>query len=123
MADPRLTEILSLLDPEPGSSLWYGGATVLGSLRGISPELAGLEARATWSRYLGIHAPYRLLEVRGSPPAGGIGKTRIPAFARELARTAPGSRWRIMAAGSLAAALGARGSGCDNSRLRYEASR
>ena len=40
MDDPRLHEILCLLDPPPGTRLWYGGVTVTGSLRGITPGQA-----------------------------------------------------------------------------------
>ena len=40
MNNPRLREILNLLDPPAGTRLWYGGATVAGSLRGVTPEQA-----------------------------------------------------------------------------------
>lgn len=42
MNDPRIVEVLHLLDPRPGKRLWYGGATPLGCLRGVSAE------RAVW---------------------------------------------------------------------------
>ena len=42
MDDPRLREILNLLDPPAGKRLWYGGATVAGTVRGVTPE------RAAW---------------------------------------------------------------------------
>jgi len=38
--DPRLREILNLLDPSAGKRLWYGGSTVIGCLRGVTPEQA-----------------------------------------------------------------------------------
>jgi hypothetical protein len=38
--DPRLREILNLLDPPAGQRLWYGGAGVTGSLRGVTPDQA-----------------------------------------------------------------------------------
>ena len=40
MTDPRLKEALHLLDPPSGERLWYGGATALGSLRGVSAAAA-----------------------------------------------------------------------------------
>jgi hypothetical protein len=40
MSEARLVEILHLLDPNPGTRLWHGGATPVGSLRGVSPEMA-----------------------------------------------------------------------------------
>lgn len=38
--DPRLREILNLLDPPAGKRLWFGGASVAGCLRGVTPEQA-----------------------------------------------------------------------------------
>jgi hypothetical protein len=38
--DPRLREILNLLDPPAGRRLWYGGATVSGCVRGVTPKQA-----------------------------------------------------------------------------------
>ncbi len=40
MDDPRLREILNLLDPPAGKRLWYGGATVAGCVRGVTPKQA-----------------------------------------------------------------------------------
>ncbi len=40
MDNPRLREILNLLDPPAGKRLWYGGATVVGCVRGVTPEQA-----------------------------------------------------------------------------------
>lgn len=40
MSDPRLRMILDHLDPPAGAKLWHGGASVLGSLRGVPPEEA-----------------------------------------------------------------------------------
>ncbi len=40
MKDPRHDEIIRLLQPRPGKKLWFGGATPLGCLRGVSPEQA-----------------------------------------------------------------------------------
>jgi len=40
LQDPRLREILNLLDPPAGKRLWFGGASVAGCLRGVTPEQA-----------------------------------------------------------------------------------
>jgi uncharacterized damage-inducible protein DinB len=40
MSDQRIHYILATLDPPPGSKLWYGGASLLGSIRGISAREA-----------------------------------------------------------------------------------
>ena len=42
MDKSRLREILNLLDPPAGRRLWFGGATVAGCVRGVTPE------RAAW---------------------------------------------------------------------------
>lgn len=38
--DPRLAEALHLLSPPPGTRLWFGGPSLLGSLRGVSHRAA-----------------------------------------------------------------------------------
>jgi uncharacterized damage-inducible protein DinB len=40
MSDPRLAEIVRLLDPKPGTRQWFGGASPLGCLRGVSHQQA-----------------------------------------------------------------------------------
>jgi len=40
MTDPRIDEVLNLLQPGKGKRLWYGGATAAGSLRGVGHEQA-----------------------------------------------------------------------------------
>lgn len=40
MDDPRLSEVLHLLDPPAGRRLWYGGAGISGCLRGVSAKHA-----------------------------------------------------------------------------------
>ncbi len=47
---PTLSEILHLLAPSPGSRLWFGGASPLGCLRGVSAETAA------WKPYAGGHS-------------------------------------------------------------------
>lgn len=54
MSDPRLREILGLLDPPTGRRLWYGGATVAGCLRGVTPE------QAAWRPAQGRHSIWEL---------------------------------------------------------------
>jgi uncharacterized damage-inducible protein DinB len=76
MDDPRLDEVLNLLDPNAGKRLWYGGASPLGCVRGVSPELAawkpGADRHSIWE--LTLHLAYwkyavrRLLE--GGPKGG-----------------------------------------------------
>lgn len=66
MNDPRLREILTLLDPPPGTRLWYGGATVLGCLRGVSADEAvwkpARERHSIWE--LALHVAYWKYAVR-----------------------------------------------------------
>jgi uncharacterized damage-inducible protein DinB len=38
--DPRIEYVLKVLDPPPGVRPWHGGATPLGSLRGVDERLA-----------------------------------------------------------------------------------
>lgn len=40
MSDARLEEALHLLNPAPGKRLWFGGASPLGCLRGVSARKA-----------------------------------------------------------------------------------
>lgn len=40
MQDRRLDDLLAALDPPPGTKPWYGGARPLGSLRGVSADMA-----------------------------------------------------------------------------------
>ena len=54
MSDPRLTEILNLLDPEPGTRLWHGGASTLGCLRGVAAE------QAMWKPHPDRHSIWEL---------------------------------------------------------------
>jgi uncharacterized damage-inducible protein DinB len=66
MTEPRLAEVLHLLDPPAGTKLWYGGASVLGALRGVGPEEAawkpGPERHSIWE--LALHAAYWKYAVR-----------------------------------------------------------
>lgn len=66
MTEPRLAEALHLLDPPAGKRLWYGGATVLGSLRGVGHEQAAWkpdpDRHSIWE--LALHAAYWKYAVR-----------------------------------------------------------
>ena len=73
MNDPRLREILHLLDPPAGEKLWYGGASVAGTLRGVTPGQAAWrpspKRHSIWE--LTLHIAYWKYAVRrnldGSP--------------------------------------------------------
>ena len=73
MDDPRLREILTLLDPPTGTRPWHGGATVAGCLRGVTPEQAAWKPaprpHSIWE--LTLHLAYWKYAVRrnleGSP--------------------------------------------------------
>ncbi len=54
MKNARLMEVVDLLEPGPGRRLWFGGAGVLGCLRGIS---AG---QAAWTPAPGRHSIWAL---------------------------------------------------------------
>lgn len=54
MTDRRLEEALRHLDPPAGTRLWHGGVSVLGALRGISPEMAA------WRPYPDRHSMWAL---------------------------------------------------------------
>lgn len=66
MIDPRLSELLRLLDPEPGRRLWHGGASPLGCLRGVSADVAAWkpapERHSIWE--LTLHIAYWKYAVR-----------------------------------------------------------
>lgn len=68
MDDPRLREILHLLNPPAGEKLWYGGATVAGTLRGVTPGQAAWrpspKRHSIWE--LTLHIAYWKYAVRRS---------------------------------------------------------
>lgn len=59
-SDRRKEEALRHLDPGPGVKLWHGGATVMGALRGVSPEMAASklapDRHSIWA--LALHIAY-----------------------------------------------------------------
>jgi uncharacterized damage-inducible protein DinB len=54
MTDRRLEEALRHFHPPTGTKLWHGGPTVLGALRGVSPEVAA------WRPYPDRHSIWAL---------------------------------------------------------------
>ena len=60
MEKRRLRDLLEALQPPAGKKLWHGGASVLGSLRGVSPEEAawkpGSDRHTIWE--LALHIAY-----------------------------------------------------------------
>ena len=77
MGDPRLKEMLHLLNPGPGKRLWFGGASPLGCLRGVPPEQAAWkptpDRHSIWE--LTLHIAYWEYAVRRNldgSPAGGF---------------------------------------------------
>ena len=98
MMEPRLAEVLHLFDPPPGTGLWYGGATVLGSLRGVAPELAAwkpsLASHSIWE--LALHVAYWKYAVRrrldASVPRGAF--PRSPANWPRVPEAADANAWK-----------------------------
>ena len=66
ITDRRLEEALRHLHPPPVTKLWYGGASVLGALRGLSPEVAAWrpypDRHSIWA--LALHVAYWNYAVR-----------------------------------------------------------
>jgi uncharacterized damage-inducible protein DinB len=60
MPDLRVTEALRHIHPPSGFKPWHGGPTVLGALRGVSPDVAAWKPRADrhsiWE--LALHIAY-----------------------------------------------------------------
>jgi len=66
MNTKRLDDFLHALDPSRGERLWYGGATLLGALRGVSAEQAAWkphgECSSIWQ--IALHCAYAKCVVR-----------------------------------------------------------
>jgi hypothetical protein len=95
--DPRLHEVLKLLDPPAGKRLWYGGATVVGCLRGVTPEQAAWKPAAKphsiWE--LTLHVAYWKYAVRRTLEASPRGAfPRSPANWPAVAQPAGASQWQ-----------------------------
>lgn len=76
-SDRRLEEALRHFHPPAGFRPWHGGATVLGSLRGVSPEVAAWkpypDRHSIWE--LALHIAYWNYAVRRrltDEPTGGF---------------------------------------------------
>lgn len=76
MRDRRIEEALRHFHPPPGAKPWHGGATVLGSLRGVSSKVASWkpfpDRHSIWD--LALHVAYWNYAVErglmGSPRGG-----------------------------------------------------
>ena len=55
MSEARVSEVLRVLDPAPGFRPWHGGASPLGSLRGVT------EVEAAWRPAPGRHSIWELV--------------------------------------------------------------
>jgi uncharacterized damage-inducible protein DinB len=97
VSDPRLHEILNLLDPAAGKRLWYGGATVAGCLRGVASEQAvwkpARERHSIWE--LTLHLAYWKYAVRRNLEALPQGTfPRSPANWPAVPKPADASHWK-----------------------------
>ncbi|MGD2215867.1 MAG: DinB family protein [Gemmatimonadales bacterium] len=97
MSDPRLREILDLIDPPTGRRLWYGGASVAGCLRGVTPEQAiwrpGRGRHSIWE--LALHLAYWKYAVRRHLEALPQGTfPRSPADWPAVPKPADTSHWK-----------------------------
>jgi len=76
MKDQRLNYILETLEPPKGNGLWYGGPTVVGSLRGIAAKQAlwkpSKKRHSIWE--LALHIAYWDYAVRNKLTGGESGK-------------------------------------------------
>ena len=97
MDNLRLREILNLLDPPAGKRLWYGGATVAGSLRGVTPEQAAWKpARKRHSIWeLTLHLAYWKYAVRRNLEGSAQGAfPRSPANWPAVPKPADAPHWK-----------------------------
>ncbi len=95
--NPRLREILNLLDPPAGKRLWYGGATVAGCLRGVTPKQAAWKpARKRHSIWeLTLHLAYWKYAVRRNLEALPRGTfPRSPANWPAVPKPADAPHWK-----------------------------
>jgi uncharacterized damage-inducible protein DinB len=95
MTDRRLEEALRHLDPPPGTKLWHGGASVLGALRGLSPEVAAWrphpDRHSIWA--LALHVAYWNYAVRRritGEPRGAFPRkpSNLPSVASQVTKAA-----------------------------------
>ncbi len=98
MDNPRLREILNLLDPQAGKRLWYGGATVVGCVRGVTPEQAAWKPapkpHSIWE--LTLHQAYWKYAVRRNLEALPQGTfPRSPANWPAVPKPADAPQWKV----------------------------
>ncbi len=98
MDNPRLREILNLLDPPAGKRLWYGGATVVGCVQGVTPEQAAWKPapkpHSIWE--LTLHLAYWKYAVRRNLEALSQGTfPRSPANWPAVPKPADAPRWKV----------------------------
>jgi len=98
MTDNRLEEALRHLHPPPGKSLWHGGPTVLGAIRGLTPTVAGWkpypDRHSIWA--LALHVAYWNYAVRRritGEPRGGF--PRSPADWPDLPEKQTVATWKV----------------------------
>ncbi len=98
MDNPRLREILNLLDPPAGKRLWYGGATVVGCVRGVTSGQAAWKPapkpHSIWE--LTLHLAYWKYAVRRNLEALPQGTfPRSPANWPAVPKPAGAPQWKV----------------------------
>ena len=97
MKDPRLNYILETLEPPKGKGLWYGGPTVIGSLRGVTAKQAlwkpAKKRHTIWE--LALHIAYWDYAVRNKLIDGESGKfPRVPSNWAKIDPKAGENEWK-----------------------------
>ncbi len=98
MKDLRLSYILETLEPPKGKGLWYGGPTVVGSLRGITAKQAlwkpAKKRHSIWE--LALHISYWNYAIRNKLIDGESGKfPRTPSNWSKVADNAGEKEWKV----------------------------